>query len=240
MTADPIIRATGLRKVLGTTLVLEGVSFEVAAGENVALLGANGAGKTTLLRILATLLRPSRGTASIAGFDCVREAARVREQVGLAAHGTMVYDDLTAIENLRFWSGVAGRRVTLPELTETLAGVDLDGYANERVRGFSAGMKRRLALARIILARPRVLLLDEPFASLDQRGRKWLEEYLRAFKTDGGGILMVSHNFAHVLTVADRIAILSGGRIALDRPRAALTADELARLYAFHTEAEGW
>jgi heme ABC exporter ATP-binding subunit CcmA len=231
-----LVHVAGLRKAFGATLVLDDVSLSVRAGETVALLGANGAGKTTLLRILATLARPTRGTAVIAGFDCVREPERVRERVGLVAHGTLIYEDLTAEENLRFWRVLSGGRALAADLREALAAVELEPYAGERVRSFSAGMKRRLSLARVVLARPQVLLLDEPFAGLDQRGKKWLEEYLHAFKAGGGAIVMVTHSFGRQLSVADRIAILGGGRIALDRPRPSVTADELARLYALHTE----
>jgi heme ABC exporter ATP-binding subunit CcmA len=233
---EPLVHVAGLRKAFGATLVLDDVSLSVRAGEAVALLGANGAGKTTLLRILATLARPTRGTAVIAGFDCVREPERVRERVGLVAHGTLIYEDLTAEENLRFWRVLSGGRALAADLREALAAVELEPYAGERVRSFSAGMKRRLSLARVVLARPQVLLLDEPFAGLDQRGKKWLEEYLHAFKAGGGAIVMVTHSFGRQLSVADRIAILGGGRIALDRPRPSVTADELARLYALHTE----
>jgi len=233
---EPLVHVAGLRKAFGATLVLDDVSLSVRAGEAVALLGANGAGKTTLLRILATLARPTRGTAVIAGFDCAREPERVRERVGLVAHGTLIYEDLTAEENLRFWRVLSGGRALAADLREALAAVELEPYAGERVRSFSAGMKRRLSLARVVLARPQVLLLDEPFAGLDQRGKKWLEEYLHAFKAGGGAIVMVTHSFGRQLSVADRIAILGGGRIALDRPRPSLTADELARLYALHTE----
>src|SRR5712691_10690446 len=236
MAADPAVRVIDLRKAFGTTLVLDGISLEVRPGEAVALLGANGAGKTTLLKILSTLWRPTRGTATVAGFDCVRQPERVRERVGLVAHGTLVYDDLTALENLRFWSVLSGATVGASDLRDALATVELEPFADERVRSFSAGMKRRLSLARVVLARPQVLLLDEPFAGLDQRGKKWLEEYLHAFKAGGGAIVMVTHSFGRQLSVADRIAILGGGRIALDRPRPSVTADELARLYALHTE----
>jgi len=122
------------------------------------------------------------------------------------------------------------------ELAQALAEVDLDRVAGERVRTFSAGMKRRLALARCALAHPRVLLLDEPFGGLDQRARKWLEGRLEAFKREGSALLLVTHSFGRELGVADRIAILAGGRIALDTPRAGLAPDDVQRLYATHTE----
>ncbi len=236
LTGDPVICISGLRKVFGAHRVLDGVTLDVGGGEALALLGANGAGKTTLLRILATLTRPTRGTATVLGHDCAREPERVRPHVGLVAHGAYVYEDLTALENLRFWAMLAGLGARDGALGDALAAVELERAARERVRTFSAGMKRRLSLARFVLARPRVLLLDEPFAGLDQRGKKWLGEHLEAFKAGGGAIVMATHSFGRELAVADRIAILAGGALALDRPRGAMDADAIARLYRLHTE----
>jgi heme ABC exporter ATP-binding subunit CcmA len=236
MTAEPLVHVSDLRKVYGANLVLDAVTLDVHGGEAVALLGANGAGKTTLLRILGTLARPSRGTATVAGHDCVREAERVRATIGLVAHGAHVYDDLTARENLKFWTTLAGGTPSDAALDTALAAVDLDRCATERVRTFSAGMKRRLSLARFVLSQPRVLLLDEPFASLDQQARKWLDDYLQAFKTAGGAIVMATHSFGRELAVADWIAILAEGRVALDAPRAGLGPDEVQGLYTLYTE----
>ena len=236
MASEALIRVAGLRKTFGNHRVLDGLDLDVRAGEAVAVLGANGAGKTTLLKVLATLVRPTRGTATIAGYDCARDPERVRGQIGLVAHSSYVYEDLTAAENLTFWSTLAGLKLTQADRAAALAAVELDRAADERVRTFSAGMKRRLALARFVLARPRVLLLDEPFTGLDQRAKKWLEEHLAAFKAGGGALLMTTHSFGRELAVADRIAILAGGAIALDTPRGSLSADDVHRLYTLHAE----
>jgi heme ABC exporter ATP-binding subunit CcmA len=236
MSAGPVIRVVAIRKVFGFVPVLDGVDLEVRAGEAVALLGANGAGKTTLLKILATLMRPTRGTASVAGHDVVRQPEAVRRVIGVVGHGAWVYDDLTARENLVFWATLGGLDAGADELNAALAAVDLERVAGARVRTFSAGMKRRLSLARVALARPHVLLLDEPFAGLDQRARKWLEGRLEGFRGQGGTVLMVTHSFGRELAVADRIAVLAGGRIALDTPRGTLSGDDVQRLYAAHAE----
>jgi heme ABC exporter ATP-binding subunit CcmA len=236
MSVEPLVRITGVRKVFGLVAVLDGVSLDIRAGEAVALLGANGAGKTTLLKILGTLLRPSRGTATIAGHDVVRAPEAVRPLLGVVAHGAWVYDDLTARENLKFWATVGGLDAHADDLTAALAGVGLDRVAEARVRTFSAGMKRRLSLARVMLARPRVLLLDEPFAGLDQRARKWLEGRLETMKAAGAALLMVTHSFGRELGIADRLAVLAGGRIALDTARGTLGPDDVQRLYAAHAE----
>ncbi|HEY7520871.1 MAG TPA: heme ABC exporter ATP-binding protein CcmA [Methylomirabilota bacterium] len=236
MTTDAIIRLCDVRKVFAAQPVLDGASLEVRRGEAVALLGGNGAGKTTLLKIVATVLRPTAGQVFVAGHDAVRDAEGVRARVGFAGHGAWVYDDLTATENLRFWATLGGRASSDAELTAALAAVDLDRTGSARVRTFSAGMKRRLSLARLTLFQPAVLLLDEPFGGLDQRAKKWLEGQLETFKSRGGAVLMVTHSFGRELGVADRIAILAGGRIALDTPRAGLDPDDLERLYAAHAE----
>jgi heme exporter protein A len=232
---DPVIRVVGVRKVFGLAPVLDGVSFDVHGGEAVALLGANGAGKTTLLKIVATLLPPTRGTVTVAGRDVVRAPETVRPMLGVVAHGPWVYDDLTAAENLRFWTTLGGRPAT-DDLSAALAGVGLERVADARVRTFSAGMKRRLSLARVMLGQPRVLLLDEPFAGLDQRAKKWLEGRLEALKAAGAALLMVTHSFGRELDLADRLAILAGGRIALDTARGSLGPDDVQRLYAAHAE----
>lgn len=232
------IEAEALAKDYGRTPILRDVSLTVAPGEGLVLLGANGAGKTTLLKILATLIRPTGGTARVAGHDLAREAPAVRRHLGLLAHGSYLYEDLTALENLEFFSALHGLPVTREDLLHALAAVDLGGDADQRVREFSLGMKRRLAFARLGLQRPRVLLLDEPFAGLDQQGIKQAEESLAAFRDAGAGILIVTHNLAHALTIGDRIAILAEGRLVAERPRDGLDLDTLRRLYAAHTEDE--
>jgi heme ABC exporter ATP-binding subunit CcmA len=236
MTAESLVRVSGLRRLFGLLPVLDDVNLEVRGGEAVALLGANGAGKTTLLKILATLLRPTRGTAVVAGHDVAREPEAVRRVIGVVAHGAWVYDDLTARENLRFWATLGGLAARGDDLAAALAGVGLERAADARVRTFSAGMKRRLSLARVTLARPRVLLLDEPFAGLDPRARKWLEGRLEACKADGAALLLVTHSFGRELGVADRLAVLAGGRIVLDTPRGGLGPEDVQRLYAAHAE----
>jgi heme exporter protein A len=231
-----MISLSGARKTYGATTVLDDVSLELASGQCLALLGPNGAGKTTLLRILATLLRPSAGKLAIGGVDAIREPEQARRLIGMVGHGSYVYPDLTALENLRFWTVLGDGDASAQRLRSALQQVELDAVANERARTFSAGMKRRLALARILLGRARLLLLDEPFTELDQRGRKWLGEFLLAFKAGGGAVVVATHSFGSSLGVADRVAILHEARLILDRPRGDLSWEELRRLYESLTE----
>jgi ABC-type multidrug transport system ATPase subunit len=169
-------------------------------------------------------------------FDALREPERVRPLLSMVAHGSYVYEDLTARENLRFWEIMRGGAAPPARLMAALAQVELDGVADERVRTFSAGMKRRLALARVLLAEARVLLLDEPFTGLDRRGRKWVSEFLQGFKAAGGAAVVATHSFGGGLGVADRVGILTGGRLLVDRPAADLSGAELHRLYESLTD----
>jgi heme ABC exporter ATP-binding subunit CcmA len=226
-----MIQAEHLRKTYGRTTVLDDVSIELGAGQGLTLLGANGTGKTTLLRIVATLLRPTSGSLRVAGIDATRDPEAVRSTIGMVGHGSWVYEDLTALENLRFWAVMGGHDAAQARLREVLEEVELDGAAEQRARTFSSGMKRRLALARVLLGRARVLLLDEPYTGLDRAGRKWLGEFLLAFKARGGALVMATHSFDAGVGIADRVAILSAGRVVLDRPAAELGREDLHRLY---------
>jgi len=234
-----MISASKIRKSYGPAVVLDEVSLAVGGAECVVLLGPNGAGKTTLLRILATLLRPGAGALTVNGVDAVRNPGEARRVIGMVGHGSYVYEDLTALENLRFWAVMRGAVASRARLSAALEEVGLDDVADERARTFSAGMKRRLALARVILSEPRALLLDEPFTGLDARGRKWLSEFLRAFKAGGGAVVMATHSFGIGLEIADRVAILTGGQLVVDRPSAALSAADLDELYSSLTEGDG-
>ena len=228
---DLMVEAKHIRKTYGPARVLDDVSLELAAGRGLTLLGPNGAGKTTLLRILATLLRPTSGSLRIAGTDALKEPEAVRGAIDMVGHGSWIYEDLTAIENLRFWAVMGGHDAAPARLHGALESVELDTLADRRARTFSAGMKRRLALARVLLGRARLLLLDEPFTGLDRAGRKWLAEFLMSFKARGGALVVATHSFDAGVGVADRVAILGGGRIVLDRPAAELGLEDLRRLY---------
>jgi heme ABC exporter ATP-binding subunit CcmA len=234
-----MLAADRLRKSYGPSVVLEDVSLELRAGQCLALLGPNGAGKTTLLRILATLLRPTAGTVTVGGVDAVKNPEAARAMMGMIAHGSHVYEDLTAIENLRFWTVMRGGDASPARLVAALQQVELDAVAGERVRTFSAGMKRRLALARVALGNARLLLLDEPFTGLDRQAQKWLGEFLMSFKAGGGAAIVATHTFGGGLGVADRVAILAGGRLLVDRSCADLSWDDVRRLYDSLTEANG-
>lgn len=175
------------------------------------LLGPNGSGKSTVLRILGTLLAPSAGTVFINGLDVVRDARAVRAQVGYLAHTPGLYEDLTARENLRFAADMLGLPRAAAE--EGLARAELAHAAGERVRTFSAGMQRRLALARLTLLRPRVLLLDEPYSNLDAAGVALMNTVVAEVVRSGGAALLVLHELAPASGMLDRALTLVEGRI---------------------------
>ncbi len=193
--------------------MLKGASLVVAAGETVALLGRNGSGKTTLLRIIATLLRPTRGVGAVFGHDLVRDADAVRTHTGLLGHTNAVYPDLTAAENLGFTVRMLGRVFDPRSVEAALEAVGLAAHANTRARGFSAGMQRRLALARLRLISPDVLLLDEPYSSLDPEGTELVTALMADTRNHGGATILVTHDISRATRVADRVLYLDDGRI---------------------------
>ncbi|MBI4541281.1 MAG: heme ABC exporter ATP-binding protein CcmA [Gemmatimonadetes bacterium] len=205
------LELAGIARRFGQRWVLRGASLQVPPGEALALVGRNGTGKTTLLRIAATLLRPTRGTGRVYGLDVVREAPSVREIIGLLGHAPALYEDLTAGENLRFACRMRGRVPDAPEIARLLDMVGLLHDADRRVRAFSAGMRRRLALARLLLEPPRLLLMDEPYASLDVDGVECVNALVRHTKARGGAVVMATHDLRGVAGVVDRVALLETG-----------------------------
>lgn len=209
-TSDFAIDASGVARRFGTRWVLRGVTLQVRAGETVGLLGANGSGKSTLLRICGTLLKPNTGTVSVFGHDVVREADAVRARIGFLAHAPGLYDDLTARENLEFAASMLG--TGSQDVDAVLARVELTSAANDRVRGFSAGMERRLAVARMLLARPKLLLLDEPYSNLDAGGIAMMSGIISEVVRSGGAALVVLHELAPAAGILSRTVTIQDGR----------------------------
>ena len=230
------IEVVGLWKSFGPLSVLRGVDLEVPPGERVLLVGPNGAGKTTLIKILATLLRPTAGDARVAGFDPVHQADMVRRCVGVVSHQTFLYGELTVAENLAFYARMYGVEDG-GRCRELLSLVGLSDRAGKQARTLSRGMQQRLALARVVLHRPPVLLLDEPDAGLDQQGVAVLDGMLRECAGSGCAILFTSHNLQRGLDMASRVAVLSKGRIVFQAPREQLNAGDFEEAYRRHIGA---
>ena len=209
-TRPPAVATVDLARLFAGSPALAGVSLRVEAGRIVALLGPNGAGKTTLLRLLATSIRPSYGRATVDGFDLDRDAALVRERVAYLSHATGLYDDLSARENLRFAAVMLGTPDPEARVERARADVGLGGRANDRVRDFSAGMRKRLALGRILLGSASLVLLDEPYAALDRDGMGLVDELLVAWREVGVTVVIASHS-------TERFDALLDGRVTLER-----------------------
>lgn len=224
--SDRAIDARGIGKRFGIRWVLRGVTLDVASGEVVGLLGANGSGKSTVLRVLATLLKPSAGTAAVAGLDVVADAEEVRGHVGYLAHTPGLYDDLTASENLEFAADMLG--LSASAVGPCLERVGLHKVGAARVRGFSAGMQRRLALARLILRRPQILLLDEPYSNLDSAGVDLMNSVIREVVAGGGAALLALHELAPAREILARTLTLEDGRIAGPRIAGAVQSHAVA------------
>ena len=210
--SDRAIVLNGLGKRFGSRWVLRGVTLEIGCGEAVGLLGSNGSGKSTILRVLATLIKPNAGSGTVNGLDLVRDAAAVRTHVGFLAHTPGLYDDLTARENLLFAADMLG--VHYAGADAVLERVGLTNAADERVRGFSAGMQRRLAIARLVLRNPKVLLLDEPYSNLDSDGVDLVNSIVGDIVRSGGAALIALHELAPARQTLRRSLTIVDGRIA--------------------------
>ena len=223
----PVISVSGLRKVYtGGLEAVKGISFDVAAGEIFGLLGPNGAGKTTTVGVLTTTIRPSAGAVIVAGHDVARDPLAVRRTTGVVFQDSVLDNDFSGMENLqlhaRLW------RVPAAEARERIASLlevmDLTARARDSVRTYSGGMRRRLEIARALLARPRVLFLDEPTVGLDPTVRGSIWNIIRQLRDlDQVTIVLTTHYLEEAEAVCDRVGIVNEGRIiALDTPRALL------------------
>jgi heme ABC exporter ATP-binding subunit CcmA len=212
------VSAQHITKRFGLRTVLRDVNLQIAAGETVVLFGANGAGKTTLLRILSTLSRPSRGSLEIDGIDVAIAAESARARIGVVAHQPYLYESLTAEENLRFFARMYDVTDAAERISACLRMVGLESRARDRVDTFSRGMQQRLALARAILHRPALLLLDEPDTGLDPEGIGVLGEIVAGHRLSGGGALLTTHDLEFGLRVSQRALVIVDGRLTLDRP----------------------
>ncbi len=208
-----MIETKKLVKRFGLKVVLRGVDFSVQPGEFVALLGPNGAGKTTFLRILASLSRPSLGEVKVANYKLPDQAAQVRAKLGVVSHLPLLYPDLTAEENLRFYARMYGIEKQEDRITQVLDMVGLEHRRKDLVSTFSRGMQQRLAIGRAVVHDPEVMLFDEPYTGLDQDASEMLDDVLRSVAAKGRTVVMTSHDLARAEDLATRFDILSRGVI---------------------------
>ena len=209
MTA-PLLEAAGLRRAFGAQRAVDGVDLALAAGECLALFGPNGAGKTTTLRLLAGLLSPTAGRAAVGGVALPSAAARAR--VGLISHRTMLYDALTARENVAFAARLHGLRGA-DVVTRALAALRVADRADVPVRALSRGLRQRVAIARAVVHAPDVLLCDEPYTGLDDPGAAALTALLLERRAAGAALVVVTHQLQEGLAVATHAAVMRAGRL---------------------------
>ena len=213
----PVVHLRAVVALLGRFPALAGVDLAVEAGEAVLLQGPNGAGKTSVLRLCSGLLAITSGTAEVLGHDLVRDRRTVRRDVGMLAHATFLYDDLTVFENLRFWARAAGGSVAEAEAAMVRLEIDPRLRDVPMVR-LSTGQRRRVSLAVLVARRPRLWLLDEPHAGLDQAGRDIVDELVAGAVIAGATVLVASHELDRTRTLVSRVVTIAGGVVVDDQP----------------------
>jgi heme exporter protein A len=209
--AELAIEAEGISKRFGSRWALAQVSLKVPAGTVLMIAGRNGSGKSTLLRVLATAIRPDLGRVNVLGFDVVTQKFDVRNAVALLSHYSYLYETLTARENLEVAADHMRRRRA--GIVAALDRVGLSARADDAVSTFSAGMRKRLSFARVLLQKPEVALLDEPYAALDPEGFDLVDDVVRELRSHGTTVLIASHQLERTTAVADEAITLEDGRI---------------------------
>jgi len=225
------IQAEGLTKLYGDFPALQHVDLEVPQGEFLALLGRNGAGKTTLLKLLALLTRPTSGKLTIRGITHDGDLTELRRGMGLLGHNSFLYDELTAEENLLFYAKLYGIGEPRRAIRQMLEAIGLSSFGKELVRNFSRGMKQRLAIGRVFLHDPELILLDEPFTGLDDHAVALLENSLLNAHRQGKTILLCTHQLELSLKLASRLLILDRGKVAYQGPNQPDHVEQMRELY---------
>lgn len=226
-----LIEVVHLRKAFGRHRVLKGIDLDIEAGSSVAVFGPNGAGKTTFLRILSTLSKPTSGTVRIAGVDIKNNPEGIRQHLGLVSHAPLLYEDLSAHENLSFYAQLYNIDAPESRIKELLDRVGLWHRRRDLVRTFSRGMVQRMAIARALLHNPPILLLDEPDTGLDPQAAEMMTGLLREIGGSERTIIMTTHHLERGLELADRVMMLVAGEIVFDQPATAISYSNLRPLY---------
>lgn len=227
-----MIEIENVVKEFGRKGVINGIDLRIEKGDYLVILGPNGAGKTTLLKLISTLLRPSDGTIKIDGYDVKEDGLEVRKRIGVLGHVSYLYDELSALENLRFYAKMYGVTLGLEEIKAILSRVKLAHRMNDLVGTYSRGMKQRLAIARAIIHKPKILLLDEPYTGLDLNGRKILTDMLREFQKQGITTVMVTHDIERGYEMGNRLAVIIDGKIAADLRKEDMSIEDFKNKYA--------
>jgi heme exporter protein A len=229
--ARPLIQVSGLYKRYGRKNVLRGVEMNVAAGQVMALLGDNGAGKSTLLRIISGLAKADRGDVLLDGHSLKSVGHELRRYIGLVSHAPLLYDSLSAEENLAFFAALYDIHQPAERIASVLHDIDLWTRRRDPVRTYSRGMVQRLAIGRAILHNPPVLLLDEPDTGLDQSSAQMLHELVRSLGASNRAILLSTHNLDRAVEWADSVSLLVDGKIVYQDATLELSGERLRQVY---------
>ena len=222
----PILEVRDLVKNYGDLVAVKGISFEIAEGEIFSLLGPNGAGKTTTISILSTLLTPTAGDASVCGHSVTKDPMAVKKSIGIVPQEIALYDELSALENLKFWGqmyNLSGKALSL-RVDEVLDQVGLTERAKERIKTYSGGMKRRVNIAVGLLHKPRLLFMDEPTVGIDPQSRRAILESVKALNQAGMTILYTTHYMEEAQELSDRVGIIDYGELIALGTQEELTA----------------
>jgi len=223
--------AEQLEKNIGGKRIINPVSFKVTRGQFVTVLGPNGAGKSTLFRLLSLATQPSKGKIFINGKQATTTSSSLRKEIGVISHHTFLYDNLSALENLKFYGQAYQVRDLDKRIKEVLRFVGLQLYIHDPVRTYSRGMQQRLSIARAILHNPSILFLDEPYTGLDQHAIQILNNVLQSLNKDNRTIFMITHNYEEALTLSNRLIVLTKGKFVYDADTSGIRAEDFRRIY---------
>lgn len=228
---NAVIEISSVSKAFATRVVLENVDLDVIRSQSACLCGVNGAGKSTLLRIIAGLLHADAGSVRLNGYNVRTDPEKTKPQLGVISHKSMIYPDLTVSENLSFFANLYGVENSRVRITELLQEVSLYSYRYDKASILSRGLLQRLAIARALVHRPKVLLADEPFTGLDSEACKYLISVFADFTNAGGTIIMTTHDISIGLQCCDRILVLDKRRLIFDAMTSDIDTGDFAKDY---------
>ncbi|MDM8531176.1 heme ABC exporter ATP-binding protein CcmA [Anaerolineales bacterium HSG25] len=235
-----MIELRNISKAFGSRIVLRKVNLTINEGDFVTLMGPNGVGKTTLLHLIATLSKPTAGTILINGYDLADSASQLRRFIGVVSHKTLLYDDLTAMQNLSFYAQMYDVVDSSIRIESLLKQVGLWGRQNDLVRTYSRGMQQRLSIARALLHNPPILILDEPDTGLDQHATQQLGDLLTEMGGDSAGssensnkrtTMMTTHNLDWGVSMGNRAVVLAKGQVAYDSQGGEISMTQVREYY---------
>jgi heme exporter protein A len=213
---DKVVNVNSVSKAFDTRPVLRDIEFEIGPSQAVLICGVNGAGKTTLLRIIAGLLQPDLGSVELCGHNIKKDPEKAKAKFGMISHKSMLYPELTVLENLSFFATLYGVKNSGPCISELLRNVGLSSYTYDSAGTLSRGLLQRLAIARALINRPTLLLADEPFTGLDTDASNHLMAVIAEFIQTGGTIVMTTHDIAMALQCCSRVLVLNKSKLIFD------------------------